>query len=111
MSDRKIARPIGRRIAKLTDNKIGKRIGSKTTRLIDSRIGDQIPVANCVDLSVQIKPQVTMVSREGTTPVTSKWIAMQIGRWIGKRITGLIVADTTGNLNGLNETRGSRLKS
>ena len=83
MSDRKIARPIGMRIAKLTDNRIGKRIGSKTARLTDSRIGSR----------------------------TGKWIAMQIGRWIGKRITGLIVADTTGNLNGLNETRGSRLES
>jgi hypothetical protein len=36
---------------------------------------------------------------------------MQIGRWIGKRITGLIVVDITGNLNGLNETRGSRPES
>ena len=35
--------------------------------------GDQIPAVSCVDSTVQIKWQVTMVSREETMPVTSRW--------------------------------------
>jgi hypothetical protein len=35
--------------------------------------GDQIPAVSCVVSTVQLKWQVTMVSREETMPVTSRW--------------------------------------
>ena len=45
----------------------------RIVRRIGVRTGDQIPVVSCVDSTVQIKWQVTVVSKDETMPVPSRW--------------------------------------
>jgi hypothetical protein len=48
-------------------------IGEKTDMKIVKWTGDQVPAVSCVVSTVQLKWQVTMVSREETMPVMSRW--------------------------------------
>jgi hypothetical protein len=48
-------------------------IGEKTDMKIVRWTGDQVPAVSCVVSTVQLKWQVTMVSREETMPVMSRW--------------------------------------